>query len=395
MNAQMIEQLLYEEEGQTLDFKRDQYPFAKASEEDKSELLKDILGFANCWRRADAYILIGVKEVQGGRGIVHGIVEHLQDHALQQFVNNLTNRPVQFSYKAAQIDGVQVGVIRIESQKRPIYLKRDYGKLKKGEVYVRRGSSTDPTRPADPDEIAHMGSGQIPLARDASVDVEFADPSREQSLGTHMEWIAENCEMPEVKEIPTLREGRHGSALFGGVLPYLDDPANPDYYRELAHYLFFQKIAKKIRLVVRNLGDEPARDVRLEILIENGQGFGILEWQEVPETPKRTCRPLYASALSNINAGQSSGHAGYVDIEKNAHETKIEIECGSLQPGRNVWTDTFYLGIGQSGPVQIVGKIFAANLTRPIEFSLSIEAVIHTTSMTVEELISLGTQHPE
>ena len=34
-----------------------------------------------------------------------------------------------------------------EGQKRPIYLKRNYGKLKKEEVYMRRGSSTAP-RPA-------------------------------------------------------------------------------------------------------------------------------------------------------------------------------------------------------------------------------------------------------
>ena len=35
------------EEGPTLDFKREQYRFDKASDEDKSELLKDILAFAN------------------------------------------------------------------------------------------------------------------------------------------------------------------------------------------------------------------------------------------------------------------------------------------------------------------------------------------------------------
>ena len=50
MKAEELEQLLYEEEGPTLDFKRDQYAFAKATEDEKSELLKDILGFVNCWR---------------------------------------------------------------------------------------------------------------------------------------------------------------------------------------------------------------------------------------------------------------------------------------------------------------------------------------------------------
>lgn len=103
MNEKLIEQFLYEEEGPTLDFKRDQYVFVKATDEDKSELLKDILGFVNCWRRGEAIILIGVVDVRGGRGMVHGISEHLLDQNLQQFVNSLTNRSVSSSTKPARL----------------------------------------------------------------------------------------------------------------------------------------------------------------------------------------------------------------------------------------------------------------------------------------------------
>ncbi|MGH7393589.1 MAG: AlbA family DNA-binding domain-containing protein [Candidatus Rokuibacteriota bacterium] len=96
MNDELFERLLYEEEGPTLDFKREQYRFASASDEEKAELLKDILGFANAWRRSEAYILIGVGEVRGGRSMALGIsaADHLDDHSLQQFVNSKTNRPV-------------------------------------------------------------------------------------------------------------------------------------------------------------------------------------------------------------------------------------------------------------------------------------------------------------
>jgi hypothetical protein len=107
-------QSLYEAESTTLDFKKEQYRFAKATDEEKSELLKDILGFANAWRRSEAYILIGVEDVRGGRGNVFGIpaADHLDDHSLQQFVNSLTNRPVRFHYEAFGIEGKQVGIIR-------------------------------------------------------------------------------------------------------------------------------------------------------------------------------------------------------------------------------------------------------------------------------------------
>ncbi len=62
----MLEELLNEDEGAALDFKRSQYPFEEVDNDAKSELLKDILAFANAWRRATAYVLIGVDEVKGG-----------------------------------------------------------------------------------------------------------------------------------------------------------------------------------------------------------------------------------------------------------------------------------------------------------------------------------------
>jgi hypothetical protein len=84
---------------------------------------------------------------------VHGVATHLADHSLPQFVNNVTNRPVVFQYEAFGFEGKQVGIICTEQQVRPIYLKRDFGKLSREEVYVRRGSSTDPTKPAKPKEM--------------------------------------------------------------------------------------------------------------------------------------------------------------------------------------------------------------------------------------------------
>ncbi|WP_088259779.1 helix-turn-helix domain-containing protein [Fimbriiglobus ruber] len=165
MDSTLFEMLLHEEESTYLDFKKQQYPFSRTTDDQKSELLKDIIGMANAWRRADSYILIGVEDVRGGRSNVIGIPasDQLADHSLQQFINNLTNRPISFLYEAFTFEGKQVGVIRIdEQQARPLYLKRDYGKLKKDEVYVRRGSSTDPTKPASPDEISLMGSAQTP-----------------------------------------------------------------------------------------------------------------------------------------------------------------------------------------------------------------------------------------
>ncbi len=154
ITSELIETLLYEEESTILDFKAAQYPFRLVKEEDKSELLKDVLAFANAWRHTTAFIMIGIREIKGARNEVVGITDHLEDADVQQFVNQKTQRPVTFSYTAHEIEGKQIGIISIPVQDRPFYLKHNFGTLRANEVYIRRGTSTDI---ASPDEIAKMG----------------------------------------------------------------------------------------------------------------------------------------------------------------------------------------------------------------------------------------------
>lgn len=402
MNDGLFERLLYEEESTTLDFKREQYHFAKASDEDKSELLKDILGFANAWRRSEAYIIVGVEDVRGGRGNVVGIspTDHLDDHSLQQFVNNLTNRPVRFHYEALGFEGKQVGVFRIEEQPRPLYLEKDYGKLKKNEVYVRRGSSTDPTKPASLDEIAQMGDSQMIAKQAPSLSIQFAAVDREQLLGKRIEWEAEFCEIPEFESIPELDDRPTAKRFPGGGTFQLQDMfsrgldgrLNHNFYREFANYERWRRLVSRIRLVVLNTGEVSASDVRLEFTGANGGGFGIFDDSKIPKAPKRREGLLVTPAFDKMKFRPAFRRTGFVDIEINDHETKVEIECGNLQPGRKMWTDAFYMGIGRSGEVRLTGHLFAANLPEPLEFSLTINAVVKKTTLTVEELISLGDQ---
>lgn len=156
IDIKLLTSLLYEEESNYLDFKRDQYHFTKCNDMQKSELLKDMLSFANGWRRADAYILIGVKEKKAEKNEVVGIEELLDDSTLQQFVNSKVQKPINFIYNNIKLDEKFIGVIKIPIQNRPFYLTKDFGKLKKNVVYIRRGTSTDE---ATPDEILTMKDG--------------------------------------------------------------------------------------------------------------------------------------------------------------------------------------------------------------------------------------------
>lgn len=392
MNDALFERLLYEEESTTLDFKQEQYRFAKASEEDKSELLKDILGFANAWRRSEAYILIGVEDLRGGLGNVLGIpsADHLDDHSLQQFVNNLTNRPVRFQYEAFGFEGKQVGIIRIEErQARPLYLKRDYGKLKRTEVYVRRGSSTDPTKPAGPDEIALMGQPSGP--QDAELAVDFADVGRDESLGTHVSWNTEFCEMPPMEAIPDLARPRRQHP-FGIDLSSIQfstlDRLNEDYFRELANFEFVRRLFRPVRLVVKNVGRVAAGSVRAEITVPTSLGVMVMDSSDMPDAPKRRAAPFAVPGLKGIRPAFRR-EPGEVVIEKNDERFRVEIDCGSLQPGRRVWSEVFYIGKGASGDLPLGGRVFAENLPQPKDFTLLIAVNVANTKMTLAELRSL------
>ncbi len=158
MNSTYLITLLQRSESETLDFKQKQYLFVGAGDDDKAELLKDILSMANTTGTSAKYILIGVVEEHGQAIRLCG-ADVLADNDVQQFVNAKTNRPVSFRIENCSHQGVNVTIIQIGGdQRRPLYLKRDYGWLKGNSVYVRRGSATDT---ASPDEIAYIGQQQI------------------------------------------------------------------------------------------------------------------------------------------------------------------------------------------------------------------------------------------
>jgi hypothetical protein len=391
MNNELFEKLLYEEENTTLDSKKEQYRFAKATDDEKSELLKDILGFANAWRRSEAYILIGVEDVRGGRGNVVGIpaTDHLNDHSLQQFVNNLTNQPVRFHYEAFGFEGKQVGIISIDEQTRPIYLKRDYGKLVREKVYVRRGSSTDPTKPASLEEIAQMRVGLGQPA--AELFVEFAHVERDDALGANISWDAEFCEMPARETIPDLSrpQQRHPFTIDLSAIQF--DPMNRpnhNFFRELANFEFTRRLFRPIRLVVRNVGPVAANNVRAELTVPTNIGVMVVDASELPDPPKRRADLLSNPVLKGLRPAFRR-NPGEVGIDKNDERFRVEIDCGDLQPGRRFWSDLFYVGKGASGDLSLCGLVFADNLPQPKDFALTVSVTVTKTAMTVDELCSL------
>ncbi|MDD5139231.1 MAG: ATP-binding protein [Verrucomicrobiales bacterium] len=245
MNVIDLTALLHRSESETLDFKSKQYPFS--SDEEKSELLKDILAFGNAWKDSDGYILIGVEEEHGRMKHLCGAEITLRDSDLQQFVNSKTNRPISFRIEVRQHEGVNLTVIQIDkAQQRPIFLTKNFGRLKSNTVYIRRGSSTDE---AAPDEIADMG-------RDENAAQQEEKKKAAQKEKVELFWRGFKAFFSELEQkIFSLKNTRHiyDSTIVENRLPlaeaksYLKQASEIDLPSDFCGQL--AKLVEKVRVV--------------------------------------------------------------------------------------------------------------------------------------------------
>src|SRR5207245_718297 len=114
VNISELAALLQCSESETLDFKSKQYPFTGATDEEKSELLKDIVAMANAWKTSDGFILIGIEEKHERVVGVCGADATLHDHDVQQFINTKINRPVSFRIELQSYQNATLTIVHID-----------------------------------------------------------------------------------------------------------------------------------------------------------------------------------------------------------------------------------------------------------------------------------------
>lgn len=372
MDKLNLEDLLYEEESSYLDFKQQQYPFVRENDYVKSELLKDILAFANAWRRQEAIILIGVEEVKGGRGIVNGVADHLEDANLQQFVNSKINEPLSFLYEAHSIDGEPVGVIRIPVQKRPFFAVKTYGKVSENAVYLRRNSSTDK---ATPEEVFRMGeSWQKENIEKPVLNLQFGDKDLHQTLGCSHLITSTVIQLPDDRDIPTLREKK---PLIGVQV----EQPNSNYYRDVASYLRKHAMLVPLSFHVRNTSTVLAKNVAMQVSWEAPREFVVQT--DYPKKPKRKTNTLYDTP-SILDSDQSQ------QIERKEGFWRQSIDLGNIRPKEAVWSPTFYTGCSINKIAEALVTIYADNLSTPMKEICEIEFEVDSHEINVEKLLSIA-----
>lgn len=322
-----------------------------ASDEEKGELLKDLLAFANSWRRSDAFILIGIEEISGGPPVVRGITEHVDDARLQQFVNSKTQRPLTFSYRAVEFEGVQLGVLHVPLQDRPVYIKRDFGRLKANTVYLRRGSSTGI---ADPDEIARMGAATSQASERPTLEFGLADPNSHEWIGTAFRASATFLEVTPSTPFPT-------------ITSYQGEPIERRYPEMLLQFVQVREACRPLALAVRNSSAFPADAVYVEIEIPSSAALLVFDESTLPSRP----------SMSLVGNFRMAGREPDPDITVKNLGTRwmISAEIGKVRPGATVVSRSLlYIGAAETQQLSTEAVVYSQNL-EPVRVPLVLEFV--------------------
>lgn len=354
-----IELLLYQNEGTSIDFKVQQYPFEGATDEQKSELLKDILAFTNAWRREEAFILIGVKTEVGAKHTVIGCDKHFDDAQLQQFVNSkIDKKKITLSYEVYSFESKKIGIIRIPKQERPIYVNKDFGKVKKEVVYYRLGSSTAIARPED---IYKMGKDDFNIIESVPVlDLQFAEIEQPKQIGHS---IKLNCIY--FKETFTdLKDARYQESysIGGGSRSSYQMAINRCFWRDSEEYTRLKNLLKPCRFVIYNSSSNLAKGTYLEI---NCSSDTVCLEERLPKEP-------------------STDFLGSITFAKHFEDKSIEIttynggwslmiKVGDIKPKVTCWLDYFFIGSKITEILTLEAKLYGDNLSQPQIFPLIFE----------------------
>ena len=354
IDAEKIRRLLGTPEGPSLDFKRDQYPFVGATEREKSELLKDILAFANTPRDETAHIVIGVEERPDGTTNVVGIASHHEDSDLHQFVNSKTNTPVEFTYERHEYDSKQIAILRIPVQTRPVYVNKKFGIVQANAVYLRDGSST---RTASPSEIADIGRDTGTKVAVPELAVNWCDPSTRTVLGA--DYVHSTAEL-----LPPERSWKILELL------YKDDRAVTEREYRRAHE---RNLQRPLGLAIANSGTTVATAVQLTIDVPKHTQITISP-TSIPGSSQRSSRGLASSGELPIE----------VINRQDRYELVVNVE--RIRPGETVWAGNgFRIGVNWNGALKLRGVLIGDNLPKQVDFELPLRVERTKRQIRIEE----------
>jgi hypothetical protein len=366
LTDELLTALRYKSEGTDIDFKSAQYRFIGGSDEDKSEMLKDILAMANAWRDGPGYILLGFKDQRPHPAALVGISQSIDDAKVQQFVHGKVKPKLTFKYEEHIYESKTVGVVTIPKQKRAFYLAHAYGKLKSNVVYVRRGSSTDE---AEPPEIAAMALADAGRG-DVRLDLSVLTPDNEE---LHDTFALNYLQFPA--RLPDYESPRRETGPFG--LQYAAPSMwhdNRDFWREYAEYARAQEALIEMKFVLHNRSEVQLSNAKLEVSVEplEGQRFEMVSGADLPDEPKSQWSSIHG--IRSLPELLDRREARLI-VDDGGVSPICHVRFGSLLPGEEGRSsDTLAIIPLGPGKLRLRLRILGGELAAPQENERVLEA---------------------
>jgi hypothetical protein len=375
----------HHEESIFLDFKREEY-----HAENKPELIKDVLAFANASYAAERYIIIGV--VKDHERITITPVVKPQDAAtIQQYVHDNITPELIVSYTPYNYKGQNLMVLTISgTDAQPYYpskliMRGHKPFLKEHDLWVRKGSHKVLGGREDLEKIYARRYAKPSLA--GKIDLAFKHGTRSLELP-----VIRNLELPsEVHKAAIIRQlferqklydnhGRIYLERFGHYSPGEDGDSyeamdlktlkerlasvERNYLDENKHYLFEQR-GTKLQLVINNTGSEHLKDVMIELIFPASPGFLISE-----SVPLTTYQLSVATGIDY--------QAGYPNV---TFQKELIVVHSSLGEVRHKFPAEVFikplrvvvLEQGAGTEIKVQATVYAGNLPEPQEFELNIK----------------------
>lgn len=131
-------------------------------DESRGELVKDIAAIGNAAVSSYGFILYGVDPRRSD--VIVGITNRYDDARIQELVKGKIEPAVDFVYYEVSFGAKIVGVIQVKPTRlRPHIIRVDLGRVRRGQIPIRRGSATDGVTLTDMFEMFYgSSSGYFP-----------------------------------------------------------------------------------------------------------------------------------------------------------------------------------------------------------------------------------------
>ncbi|MCJ7790284.1 MAG: ATP-binding protein [Candidatus Atribacteria bacterium] len=398
----------YENENTSLDFKAIQYK--KGQHED---LIKDIMSMANADVENDRYIIIGVSHKSSGdREILNIKKGDFIDSAIyQQIIRENIEPDIKLDYSPYKYKSKLLGIFKISGcSDKPYTMKKDFGKLKKGDSFIRKGTHEPRMTRRDLDIIIEKKIKKDKF--DGKIQLSFSKygSSQEIELMANSDKKLPSQRAAEkikkiIKEKKQLAEMKTQSTAFTGISAAILEmqqrlakstriTANPfvpipyeqrtleelqknlkevdQTYRDDDFYELFELSSHKINISILNEGHTYIEDASIQLQIKRIEGLLIAD--KVYEKPKNGIN-RFVSARVRLYESMNYPEVDYTESSIVIYQTIGDVKHHLFIDAFRVPIRIVFLDQLAGKVIEIKCKIFGKNLIEPLTETLKIKII--------------------